>query len=363
MTYNPKIPYNDLPLVPPKGNFETVAILKKTIETRAALAELKGRMSVIPNPNMLINTIVLQEAKASSEIENIITTNDILYQAFSSSSTSFDAATKEVLRYREALWSGFNFLKHGNIFTLGMVIGIFQTIIQTNENIRISNPPKRTVIMNRTTGEIIYTPPEGKEILKEKLNNLISFINTDDSIDPLVKLSIAHYQFEAIHPFSDGNGRSGRIINSLFPVKYNLLELPVLYLSKYIIDNKPEYYNRLRNVTENNQWEDWIVFILNAIKETSIYTLEKINSIKKLLDDTITKIKNGHSKIYSKELVELLFHQPYCKIDFLVQNNIVARNAAGRYLNELAQAGILSEKKVGKEILYLNTSLFDLLSS
>jgi Fic family protein len=350
--------------LPPRTEFEDVPLLRKAAEARAALAELKGRCVIIPNPLMLINTIVLQEAKASSEIENIITTNDKLYKAFSSGSTpGVDSQTKEVLRYREALQNGFEKLKNGDELNEELFVNIVQLITENKDGIREFNGRERTIIGNVNKGIIIYTPPEGTDIIKSKLNNLNSFIaDRNDNIEPLVKLAIAHYQFEAIHPFKDGNGRTGRILNSLFLVKYNLLELPILYLSKYIIDNKTEYYSLLRGVTEKFEWKPWILYILEAIKNTSEYTLSKINSIKSLLDRTIDKVKTELPKIYSKELVEQLFFQPYCKINFLVDNKISGRNAASRYLNSLTNIGILEKQQIGKENLYLNTELFDILS-
>ncbi len=235
MTFDPLKPFNNLPLLPPKADVETKAVLRKAIAAGRALAELKGLGETIPNQSMLINTLILQEAKASSEIENIITTNDALFKAFTAASQQFDPATKEVLRYREALWEGYNDLKKKPVLTTNLFIKIVRTIKQTDAGIR--NLPG-TVIGNQRTGQVIFTPPQGEAIIREKLKNLEDFIHADDELDPLVKLALIHYQFEAIHPFFDGNGRTGRIINILYLVREGLLDLPVLYLSKAIIDRR-----------------------------------------------------------------------------------------------------------------------------
>jgi Fic family protein len=365
MAYNNKEPYNDLPLLPPAHEIENVEILRKIIDARSSIAELKASCKIIPNPAMLINTIVLQEAKASSEIENIVTTSDSLYKAFSSGKTTgVDSATKEVLRYREAIFEGFNTLKDRKI-DKELFIEVVKKIQQNDEGIRDHiKDGTRTLIGNRATGTVVYTPPEGKEVIEKLLVNLTEFLNDDVSVlDPLIKMAIAHYQFEAIHPFSDGNGRTGRIINILFLVQRKLLDLPVLYLSKYINDNKPEYYKRLKLVTENNEWLPWIFYMIEAVKTTSDFTINKINNINELLEDALIEVKTKLPKIYSKELVELLFTQPYSKIDFLVEVGIASRNAAGRYLNSLESIGLLEKHRLGKENLFLNKKLFTLLST
>ncbi len=365
MPYNKDEPYNELPLLPPKFEIENLKVLRKLANTRAALAELKGRSVIIPNPLMLINTIVLQEAKASSEIENIVTTTDSLFKAFSlSDKANIDDSTKEVLRYREALWEGYQHIEKNLDETF--LTRISRKIKQNSEGLRDIRWADTTRIVNGRTGATIYTPPEGIDIIRSKLKNFSDFISqSDDALDPLIKLAISHYQFEAIHPFSDGNGRTGRIINSLFLVKYNLLDLPILYLSKYIIEHKTEYYDGLRYVTEKDQWINWILFMLNAIEETSKNTLLKINSIKKLLDKTTEEIRKKCSPVvHSKELIEILFHQPYCKIEVLISNKIASsRNTASKYLNILADKGFLTKKIIGREHLYLNDKLYKLLSN
>ncbi|MHB2149641.1 Fic family protein [Calditrichota bacterium LG25] len=361
MRFDPLKPFNELPLLPPGKEVESRPVLKKAITANRVLAELKGLGLTIPNQAMLIDSLILQEAKASSEIENIITTNDALYRAFAVAAGKIDPATKEVLRYREALWEGYRLLKQDNLLTTNLFIRLVQIIKQNQAGIRKTTGTK---IINDATGEVVYTPPEGENVIREKLKNLEAFIHAENEMDPLVKLALIHYQFEAIHPFSDGNGRTGRIINILFLVQQGLLELPVLYLSKAIIERKSDYYRLLREVTENGQWEPWILFMLQAIEETADFTRRRILAIRKLMDEVEEEVKKKLPKrIYSKELIEILFRQPYCKIAFLVKAGIASRNIAAGYLKELVKAGILKPYKAGNEMLYLNWRLFELLSS
>lgn len=360
MGFDPHKPYNDLPLIPPSADLETKPVLKKAVSAGRALAELKGLGQTIPNQTMLVNSLTLQEAKDSSEIENIVTTNDALFKAFTIKSNKVDPATKEVLRYREALWKGYEKLKKSNILTTNMFIEIVQTIKQNTAGVRVT---PGTVISNTLTGEIIYTPPEGEKIIRDKLKNLEDYINSENSIDPLIKLAVIHYQFEAIHPFTDGNGRTGRIINILYLVLQDLLEYPVLYHSKSIIERKSEYYKLLQAVTKENQWEPWILYILEVIEETASFSRKQILDIRDLMAETIEKAKRElPNSVYSKELIELLFRQPYCKIRFLIEENIASRNIASKYLSELTKIGILRKEKSGTEVIYLNIELYDLLS-
>jgi Fic family protein len=359
MDFDPTKPYNDLPLLPPRVELETREILKKTILVSRALAELKGTGKLIPNETILINSIILQEAKTSSEIENIVTTNDALYQAFSSRTNNIDPATKEVLRYREALWEGYRALKRNDLLTANLFINVYRTIMNVDAGIR--NTPG-TRLENPSTNEIVYTPPEGSDSIRDKLHNLEVYINEINTVDPLIKLAVIHYQFESIHPFSDGNGRTGRIINILYLVQQGILDLPVLYLSQYIIQNKNEYYRLLRQVTEKQQWEPWILYMLDAIESTAKYTSNKVNEIKELMDQTIESVKVKLPSVYSKELIELIFQQPYTKVKFLVDAGLAERKTAAKYLKELESIGILISKKIGAEKLYLNIRLYDLLS-
>lgn len=251
MAFDHLKPYNDLPLLPPTQDIETKAILKKVISAGRALAELKGLGETIPNQAILVNSIILQEAKASSEVENIITTHDALFRAFTAQTGQINPATKEVLRYREALWEGFNILHKRPFLTTNLFIRIVQTIRANQAGIR--NTPG-TKVLNAATGEVVFTPPEGETLIREKLKNLEEYIHAEDRVDPLIKLALIHYQFEAIHPFTDGNGRTGRIVNILYLVSKGLLDLPVLYLSKHIIEQKSDYYRLLRSVTKDGEW-------------------------------------------------------------------------------------------------------------
>ncbi len=360
MSFDPNVPYNDLPLLPPDCNLDSADILKKAILAGRTLAELKGLGNTIPNQSILINSITLQEARDSSGIENIVTTNDALFKAFTASTKQIDTATKEVLRYREALWEGFNNLKKNNLLTTNSFIHLMQMIKQNNSGIRKTTG---THLSNDRTGQIIYTPPEGEHIIRNKLKNLEEFIHSDDGIDPLIKLAIIHYQFEAIHPFADGNGRTGRIINILYLVQQQLLDLPVLYLSKYIIDHKNDYYRLIRSVTAKQEWKPWILFMLKAVEEMAKFSRKRILDIRNLMEQTIEKAKAKlPSRVYSKELIELIFHQPYCKASFLGEAGIAKRQSAAEYLKELEFIGILKSKKIGKENLYLNVKLYELLS-
>ena len=360
MSFDPEKPLNDLPLLPPKAEIETKATLKKAISAGRALAELKGLGETIPNQAILVNSIILQEAKASSEIENIITTHDALFRAFSAKTGQIDPATKEVLRYREALWEGFSSLKDRPFLATNLFIRIVQTIRANKAGIR--NTPG-TKIANAATGEVVFTPPEGEDIIRNKLKNLEDYIHAKDEVDPLIKLALIHYQFEAIHPFTDGNGRTGRILNILFLTQKHLLDLPVLYLSKYIIEQKSDYYRLLRGVTEHQAWAPWILFMLDAIEVTALHTRDKILAIRNLLAETLQFTKeNLLSRVYSKDLIELLFHQPYTKASFLVDEGMAERKTAANYLKQLAKIGVLEVQKVGRENLYLNKELFEVLS-
>jgi Fic family protein len=359
MSFDPLKPYNSLPLLPPSKKIETIPVLKKALSAARSLAELKGIGETIPNQAILLTSITLQEARASSEIENIVTTNDALFQAYASEGQT-DPMTKEVLCYREAVWEGYNALRKRPFLTTEMYIRIVQTIRENKGGIR--NVPG-TKIANPSTGKIVYTPPEGESIIRDKLSNLQEYIHAEDGIDPLVKMAVIHYQFEAIHPFTDGNGRTGRILNILYLVYKGLLELPVLYLSRYIIENRTDYYRTLRGVTEKGAWEPWILYMLRAVEETARQTSKMILDIRSLLEETLSYSKeNLPARVYSKELIELLFRQPYTKAKFLVDEGIAERKTAASYLKAFEKIGILESQKVGKENLYLNKKLYKLLS-
>ena len=361
MAFDPRKPYDDLPPLPPRVDIETKAVLKKAIAAGRSLAELKGLGGIIPNQAMLINTLVLQEARASSEIENIVTTHDALFRALAAPSAKIDAATKEVLRYREALWKGFNTLKTRPRFSTALLVTTVRTITEDDRGIR---DEPGVAIASRATGAVIYTPPDGKALIQQKLEELEEFMRADDGMEPLVKLALMHYQFEAIHPFFDGNGRTGRIANILFLVMKGLLDLPVLYLSKYIIERKTDYYQLLRSVTERAEWEAWVMYVLEGILQTADFTRKRIFDIRLLLDETLERAKGElPARVYSKELIEILFRQPYTKGQFLVDAGIAERQTAAEYLRELEKIGILRSEKIGRENLYLNIRLYDLLLS
>jgi Fic family protein len=362
MPFNREKPYNELPDLPPVANLETAEILKATIKANRLLGELKGYCQTLPDPRLLINTIILQESKDSSAIENIVTTQDELYKAVISHDEiiSISSATKEVLLYREALYFGLEKLRKNGLLTANIMIGIMQRLKGTLEEIRKTTGTK---LANPLTKEVIYAPPEGEELIRRKIFALEKFIHADaDGLDPLIKMALIHYQFEAIHPFSDGNGRTGRILNVLYLVQQKLLILPVLYLSSYIIKHKTEYYSLLRDVTEKNKWEDWVLYMLNAISETSTFTLNKIDAIQKLKEETALKTKEIMKSSYNRELVDLIFSFPYVKIKALEKNNIAKRQTASVYLQQLAKGNILKPIKVGKEMYYINQKLMKLIT-
>jgi Fic family protein len=360
MPFDPQKPYNDLPLLPPPADLETRAVLKKCIAANRALAELKGAGDLIPNQAILINSIPLQEAKASSEIENIVTTSDALYRAAASEKASVDSATKEVLRYRTALKCGYDLLAERPL-SVNLMIEVCR--ILRNADVDVRRVPG-TAIANQTTRQVLYTPPEGEKVIREKLHNLEQYMHAEDDLDPLIRLAVMHYQFEAIHPFHDGNGRTGRILNILYLVEKGLLKIPVLYLSRYIIQNKGQYYRLLREVTERQTWEPWILYMLAAVQETARWTCEKILAIRDLLEETVSFCREKlPGRVYSRELIDLIFLQPYCKIAFLVEAGMAERKTAGSYLQELEKAGVLNSVRIGRERIYINPRLVELLRS
>lgn len=358
--YDPEKPYNKLPLLPPEFSL-TPKIYNKTIRANRALAELKGMAGLIPNQVVILNSLVLREAQDSSAIENIVTTRDALYKAFSldSDSTGLDPAVKEVLNYNEALWLGYNLIQKKNLITTREILKIHECLMGNNAGIR---KQPGTNLRNAKTGEIIYTPPFGKNVIEDKLKNLEEYLNSDsDDVDPLIKMGMIHYQFESIHPFYDGNGRTGRILNVLYLIHEGLLELPILYLSSFINHHKTQYYHDLDNVRQKGQWEDWILYMLDSVEYSATDTIKTIHGIRTLLDDTIEKVKTILPKIYSKELVEVLFHQPYSRITTLEEQLGITRFTASKYLKQLEEIGVLKGKKFGRDMLYINIELFELL--
>ena len=355
--FNPLVPYNNLPLLPPSVELETKKVLRAVITASRALAELNVKANEIPNQTILLNAITLQEAKDSSQIEHIFTTHDNLYQAFSTDQNKLDPNTKEVLRYRKALWNGYKNLSKRPLST-NTFISIVQTIKENNFGIR--NFPGTKIVSNHNT---IYTPPQGDQLIRNLLQNLETYIHNKSSVDVLIRLAVMHYQFEAIHPFMDGNGRTGRIINILYLVEMGLLKSPILYLSKYILENKSEYNRYIHAVTENNEWENWILFILRGIEHTAFNTIRKIDQIRNLITLTTAQIKKNNlpKTVGSNEFVDLLFEQPYCKVKFILDRGIAKRHSASTYLKQLENINILISHKIGREILYLNRKLFEIL--
>ncbi|HSX11398.1 MAG TPA: Fic family protein [Chlamydiales bacterium] len=359
LTFHREIPYNDLPDLPPKAETETVAILKMTIRANKAIAELRISGQLIPNQAVLIQTLGLSEAKSSSEIENIVTTNDELYRAFANGNIDIEPQTKEVLFYKDALWHGYHALtQKKRLLTTPLFVELAQILRNSTQGIR--NLPGTKLV--NPMGEIKYTPPEGEEIIRKKLSNLEKFIHADDFMDPLIKMAIMHYQFEAIHPFSDGNGRTGRILNILFLVEKQLLDIPLLYLSRYIISNKTAYYNGLQQVTEADAWEPWILYILQGLEQTAIATRERILAIHRLIQETAEKVRSQLPRIYSKDLIEVIFRSPYSKIKFLEESGIAKRQTASGYLKELEQIGVLRGLKIGRDIYYVNDAFLKALT-
>ena len=356
-SWRPDQPYNDLPPLPPAVEVETRPVLKQCIVARAVLAELKQAAGLIPNQGVLINALPLLEAQASSEIENIVTTTDRLFQ-YQSAGEHADPATREALRHSNALLEGFRALKQFPLNT--------RTAEQVCTRIKGTEMQVRrvpgTALANQATGEVIYTPPVGENVLRSKLANWERYLHEARDVDPLIRMAVGHYQFEAIHPFTDGNGRTGRIINSLYLVQQELLTLPILYLSRYFIRNKAEYYRLLLDVTRNQAWEPWILYVLHGVEDTARWTTEKISAIRDLAALTVTHVKQAAPKIYSRELVDLIFDLPYCRIQNLVERNIAGRQAASRYLKQLVEIGVLQERAVGREKLFIHPKLMHLLT-
>ena len=358
VTFDSNHPFNDLPDLPPATDTETRAILRSCIAARAALAELRVSGSLIPNQAMLINSIPLLEAQASSEIENIVTTTDRLFRYANDTADRADPATREVLRCRTALHRGFEMLDRRPVST-AVAVEVCRTIKGVELDIRTT---PGTALVNDAARQVIYTPPEGEDVLRGKLANWERYIHETGEIDPLIRLAVMHYQFEAIHPFVDGNGRTGRVLNLLYLVDKGLLDVPVLYLSRHIIRNKGLYYRYLLEVTTRQDWEAWILFVLEAVRTTADWTTAKIRAIRELLDETGAALRQRMPRIYSRELAELIFVYPYCRIGDVVRAGIARRQTAAVYLKALVAEGLLEEVRAGRENLYINLPLLELLA-
>jgi Fic family protein len=357
--FDPDKPYNALPPLPPKRDVESKAILKACTRARVELEALRMAGRLIPNQDVLINTLPLLEAQASSEIENIVTTTDALFKYAQLNPEQADPATKEALRYRTALRQGVAALKVKPLSTF-IAVKVCTTIRGVEMDVR-SVPG--TKLHNQATGRVIYTPPMGETLLRDKLANWEKFIHGHETLDPLIRMAVAHYQFEAIHPFTDGNGRTGRILNQLMLVEQKLLDAPVLYLSRFITRRKTDYYRLLLDVTRRSSWEPWILYMLEGVEETAGWTNQKISAIHQLIEHTAEYMRARLPKIYSRELVDLVFVQPYCRIQNIVDTGIAKRQTASVYLKELAASGILREAKVGREKLFIHPKFMGLMTS
>lgn len=361
-------PYNSLPGLPPsEDSYNGIDVSQKLTEASRKLAELKGIASMLPNQTIFVNTIALREAKASSAIENIFTTDDELYRALSYQEDDYaQGPAKEILHYREALWKGYAEIKNEGKLTVDAIIEIYRQVKQTHDGIR---PYQAEIVIKKRgwgslIGETVYTPPRGKGVVEKLLNDLVEFLNDDKKypVDPLLKMAMAHYQFEAIHPFRDGNGRTGRIICLLYLIQKGLLDLPILYISAYILQNKDRYYFDLSNVTGTQNWKGWLLFMMDAVIQTSEYTIFKINRIRELITKTENIIREKKPSI-SKIDIPKLFEQPYIRPKNLLSEKIKSINTAKKYLTDLEDLGLLTKSKIGKEFVWFNTELMDILSA
>ena len=354
-----------IPNLPLGYDLETKEVLKQVNRSNKKLAELKGVAKTIPNERILISCLTLQEAKDSSAIENIVTTQDDLYQAgLGNQSILVSAAAKEVLRYREAISHGFILLKKNNLLTINVIKDIQRVLVENNEGFRTV---PGTSLKSSVDGRIVYTPPQDIDTINRTMSNLEQFVNDDElcDYDPLVKMAIIHHQFESIHPFGDGNGRTGRIMNILYLIQTDILDLPILYLSRFITHHKSEYYRLLQAIREKQgdnfkEWEEWILFILKGIEETADFTIDMVKGISTLMVSFKTKIRPAFGKKYKHDLLNNLFFHPYTKIEFLMNDLTVSRPTAAKYLEDLTSMGLLEKVKMGKENYFINTELVNL---
>ncbi len=350
---------HNINLLPPDADLETKAVLKKLPSAHRRLAELKGISSTIPNESILINTLTLQEAKDSSAIENIITTHDELYKAQLFEDFFLNASAKEVNNYAEALKTGFQMIRKQKILKSSHILTIQQILEQNDAGYR---KLPGTALVNEATGQTVYTPPQDYDSVVELMDNLITFINDSElyPADPLIKMAVIHHQFESIHPFYDGNGRTGRIINILYLVLNELLDLPILYLSRYIIRHKNDYYRLLQKVRDTGDWEEWVLYMLDGVEQTAKETIVLISNIRNLMQDYKNRIRKELPKLYSQDLLNNLFRHPYTKIEFLMDELMVSRPTATKYIELLAENGFLEKEKIGRSNFYINTPLYQL---
>lgn len=351
---------SDIPLLPPPADVESKTVLKKAAEAHRYLAELKGVAASIPNQSILIDTLSLQEARESSAIENIISTFDDVYQSNYQAQSFASPAAKEVHAYSKALKKGFELVQKQGLLTNNIILKIQQEIEHNKAGFR---KLPGTKLLNQATGETVYEPPQDYGAIVKLMANLEAYINNDElsDADPLVKMAIIHHQFESIHPFYDGNGRTGRIINILYLIKNDLLSLPILYLSRYIIRHKADYYKLLQQVRETGKWEPWIIYMLEAVIQTARSTIQVITQMGKAIQQYKHTIRNEAPKIYSQDLLNNLFRFPYTKIEFIMHDLQVSRNTAIRYLEQLEKLDLIEKKKIGRDNFYLNKALLGLL--
>ena len=357
MPWRPDLPYNDLPALPPTVEVDTKAVLRATIEARAALASLDQAAQRIPNPAVLLNSLPLLEAQASSEIENIVTTADDLFAFAQNQEAASNPATKETLRYRTALFTG---IERIAARPLSVTTALEVCSIIHGREMDVRNLPG-TYIGNPSTQRIIYTPPSSAAVIRDKLSNWERFLHTTPDLDPLIRMALAHYQFEAIHPFSDGNGRTGRILNLLQLVDAGLLLQPILYLSRYFIEHRAEYYRLLLAVTTEEAWEEWTSFVLDGVRRTAASTVTKIDAISSLQAGIMDAIRATTKAGANADLLAVLFEQPYSRIGNVVERCGVTRQTAASWLNSLVEAGVLADVRLGRERLFTNTAFVELL--
>ena len=360
-------PYNNLPPLPPATElYRDEDVINELMLASRRLAELKGLASTLPNQSIFVNTIALREAKASSAIENIFTTDDELYRSLSYQEDDYlEGPAKEILHYREALWKGFNRIAADKTMTLDTIIDVYREVKRTRDGIR---PYQAEVVIKKRgwgslIAETVYTPPRGKGVVEKKMAELLEFLNDDTKfpIDPLFKMAMVHYQFEAIHPFRDGNGRTGRILCILYMIQKQLLDLPILYLSSYILQNKDEYYQNLSGVTGTLLWKPWILYMLEAVSQTAEYTIDKIARIKNLMEKTQGILLDNKLPVAKMDIPKL-FEQPYIRPKNLLSDKVKSINTAKKYLTLMESLGLLSKEKIGKEYIWFNTDLMAILT-
>ncbi|SEF17490.1 Fic family protein [Jiangella alba] len=357
MSWSPDVPFNDLPPLPPAGlDLEPKPVLKATVEARTALATLAQAGRLLPNPNILIHAVPLLEAQASSEIENIVTTADELFKHADSGGGNH--ATKEALRYRTALFAGVESIRSRPLtsVTAARICSELQgreMAIRAVPGTRVANP---------TTRQVVYAPPEGADLIREKLSAWERFVHAEDDLDPLVRMAVAHYQFEAIHPFHDGNGRTGRVINILMLIEAGLLHDPILYLSRAIIARKNDYYRLLRAVTADRAWSEWVLYMLDVVRDSAESTTRKIGAIRTSQDDIAERARAATPGGRDAQFLAVLFEQPYCRINTVADRCDVSRQTASSWLHALVEAGLLRDIKAGRELLFVNHEFLDVLT-